>query len=127
MSKKDIPSGQDKGRDDKGRFLPGVSGNPGGMPKRKIITDQIVSQLDKVNPADKEGRTNLQILVDALVEQANKGKLHAISLIADRVEGKAVTPVDISGGLDINGNAKELLDARIATIVTRRRKKEGTD
>ncbi len=93
-----------------------------------MVTARILEQLEKVNPRDKHGRTNLQILVDALIEEANKGELPAIKEVIDRVEGKAVSSIEVTGedGGPIEVDAIKKLDARIAAIAKRRKEAGGT-
>ena len=135
---KDIPEAQDdrnKKRDSSGRFLsgneyaikPGEVKNPTGKGgKKKPITEELQRLLEMINPNDPDKRTNAKILADVLFSLAGEGKLDAIKEIADRAEGKATTSVELSGGVDINGNAKHLLVARIAALSKRGQAKEGT-
>jgi len=75
------------------KFKPGQSGNPGGRPKRGPLTDAYERALSQLIPGDKEGRTIADLIAAALVKQAAKGNLAAVRELADRVEGKAVQPV----------------------------------
>jgi hypothetical protein len=99
------------------QFKPGQSGNPGGRPKTKPITEALRELLASVGPVLGE-KTNAQSLADRLLVMALNGDLSAIRELADRVEGKVNTtfsgpdgggiPLDLS--LDkINERIAELL------------------
>ena len=47
MSDITAPEKQEIARDEEGKFVPGVSGNPNGRPKRKTLTELIHEKLDK--------------------------------------------------------------------------------
>ena len=71
-----------------GRFLPGVSGNPGGRAK----TDERVKKALRAATLD-AAKTLIEIMKDA--EQPGKVRIQAASIILDRVYGKPGQHVDI--------------------------------
>lgn len=73
------------------QFKPGVSGNPGGRPKRKPITDVYLRLLDEPCPDDPQGRTYAEVIGENMLRRAVKGldAIPATKEISDRVEGKA--------------------------------------
>ena len=77
------------------RFKPGQSGNPGGRPKTKLLTQAYRELLEQVDP--KERKTLAEILARKAVQQALKGNLAALKEITDRTEGKSVQPLSHSG------------------------------
>ncbi len=77
------------------RFKPGQSGNPGGRPKTKLLTQAYRELLEQVDP--KERKTLAQKLARKAVQQALKGNLAALKEITDRTEGKSVQPLSHSG------------------------------
>jgi len=79
-------------RDDKGRFPPGVSGNPNGRPlKERLISDKLLQML-------KEKPELINAIATVLLEMAIKNKdMQAIREILDRLEGKAVQPNELFG------------------------------
>ncbi len=77
------------------RFKPGQSGNPGGRPKTKLITQAYRELLEQLDP--KERKTLAQRLARKAVQQALKGNLAALKEITDRTEGKSVQPLSHSG------------------------------
>ncbi len=77
-------------------FRPGVSGNPGGRPKLKILSDAYRDILGQLVPGDPEGRTYAEIIALGQAREAIKGKTQAASEIGDRTEGKARQAIDIT-------------------------------
>ena len=76
-------------------FKKGISGNPGGKSGEKIFTDALRVELKRVDPKDKQKRQKLNILAEKLVECALEDKqAWAFQQIADRLEGKAVQPLE---------------------------------
>jgi Family of unknown function (DUF5681) len=95
-------------------FPKGVSGNPGGRPKSRTLSEAYRKELAKVIPNDPEGRTFAEVIARQVVLAAAKGDLGCAREIADRVEGKPRQSLDIdmntldwremarSNGLDIH-------------------------
>ncbi len=77
-----------------GQWKPGQSGNPGGRPKRKPLTDAIMRIIDAVG-ADK--------FAAAVAAKAELGDIAAFREMADRLEGKVAQPI---GGSDDLGPVK---------------------
>ncbi len=81
------------------RFKPGRSGNPGGRPKTKLLTQAYRELLEQVDP--KTGKTVAQLIAENIIEKALrgalKGDLAAVKEITDRTEGKVVQPLSHSG------------------------------
>ncbi len=68
--------------------MPGVSGNPKGRPKRRLFDESLKSVL-----AVKNGR-QAKALAARLVEEALKGNIQALRLVAERVGGRVPSPVE---------------------------------
>jgi hypothetical protein len=66
----------------------GVSGNPGGRPKTKPLTEEIERLLEQEAPTSK-GQTWASLIAQALLTKACKGDVRAFAELANRVEGKA--------------------------------------
>lgn len=81
-------------RDNHGKWLPGVSGNPNGAPKgrRKIMTDALMIALTEA--ADDGDRTKARAIADKLVSKALEGDVQAMKEAFDRTEGKAPQPIE---------------------------------
>ncbi len=63
------------------RFKPGQSGNPGGRPKTKLLTQAYRELLEQVDP--KEQKTLAQQIARKVIDQALKGNLAAVKEVAD--------------------------------------------
>lgn len=69
-------------------FPKGVSGNPGGRPRRKPLTDALSELLDEPYPKDPAGRTYVQVIAGSLAAKAARGDVRAAQEIGDRTEGR---------------------------------------
>jgi hypothetical protein len=81
-------------------FQPGVSGNPGGRPKVKPISDGLRALLDEQYSGSEKrfkGLPNARVLALRMFELAFAGDLSAAKEIADRVEGKTVQIQQLQG------------------------------
>lgn len=81
-------------------FKPGQSGNPGGRPKRKLLTDVTDELLEEKlsNPVTREQYK------EALWRDLMSGKVVASmtrSEVWERTEGKVTQPVEIDGNLKV--------------------------
>jgi len=72
-----------------GQFAPGISGNPGGRPKRKPLTDLLRAACDdpKIAPTLVKGIIKAAQRTD---KKAGPAAVSAFREIADRVEGPVV-------------------------------------
>lgn len=98
-------------RDEKGRFAPGVSGNPGGKPKGKHMTTLIRQMLKDITykMADGQEVTADVAIVRRLIDKAAKGGDRSIQEIIDRTDGKPKETVEVSR-VDITPEAQEAAD-----------------
>lgn len=74
-------------------FPPGVSGNPGGRPKSKPITDRLRDRLER--PAREalrldDGATLADVIALRMAKAAAEGDFKYVRELLDRVEGKPV-------------------------------------
>ncbi len=109
-------------------WKPGQSGNPGGRPKRKPLTDAYAALLDKPIPPDMarqlkldESTTYAQVIAMSLVREAVKGKVQAAAEVADRVEGKITQPISgpEGGAIPIaNLTPIDFTDEQLAALIT---------
>lgn len=99
-------------RDEQGRFIEGVSGNPEGRPPMtpeekiaKKATKEFISEYkEKLGAA-------LPLISPVLIAKALEGDMTAIKEINDRVMGKAEQHTDITtAGQPIIEVAKEIVD-----------------
>ena len=84
----------------------GVSGNPGGRPRKQPITEELQRLLGEVAP-NSQGQTWATLIAEALLQQASRGDVRAISELVNRVEGKPVQ------GIDLNSRGWESLAERL--------------
>lgn len=86
-------------RDEQGRFIPGVSGNPDGRPPlteeekvvKKAQKELILEYKEKLAEA-------LPLISPVLIAKAMEGDMQAIKEVNDRVMGKAEAKTDITSG-----------------------------
>jgi hypothetical protein len=89
------PAPEEQGRNRGGvppaehRFQPGQSGNPGGRPKGRSLTDRLRAAVEQ---AELSGRTLprpiADLLIDAMLTRALKGDSAMIREVLDRIDGK---------------------------------------
>ncbi len=82
-------------------WKPGQSGNPGGRPKKKPLTEAYGRILKRRVPAEvvrklglKGHPTYAEMIALSLAREAVKGKVQAAAELADRVEGRIGAPGD---------------------------------
>lgn len=89
-------------RDEQGRFIPGVSGNPDGRPpiteEEKIIKKATKELIKEYKEALAEA---LPLIKPVLIAKAIDGDLPSIKEVNDRVMGKAKETMEVNGGLKI--------------------------
>jgi len=68
-------------------FEKGVSGNPGGRPKWKQVTEIMKSETNTAK---------LETMIDKVFDMALEGNMRAIEFIADRLEGKVAQRVEVA-------------------------------
>lgn len=83
-------------RDDKGRFIKGHSGNPGGRPINQT------KYLKKLDTAMKI--TDWREIVEKAIEQAKRGDSRAREWLSSYLMGKPTQPMDITSDGERIGN-----------------------
>jgi hypothetical protein len=78
----------------------GVSGNPGGRPKKTAHSDAIREQLAQVDAKDIAGRANAEVIAAVLIARAKRGDVRAASVIADRAEGRPSQSLNVQGRME---------------------------
>lgn len=90
-------------RDEQGRFIPGVSGNPDGRPPL-TEEEKVVKKAQKELIAEYKEKLAeaLPLISPVLIAKAMEGDMQAIKELNDRVMGKAKETMEMQGGLSIN-------------------------
>jgi hypothetical protein len=90
------------------RFQPGQSGNPGGRPKLKLLSQAAREALSEINP--ETGLTGAEEIVVAMMKEAKKGNIWAAKELREWTEGKVpnVFIGDVNHSSDMS-KVKELL------------------
>ena len=88
------------------KWKPGQSGNPASRP-RKIISEAYLRRMASPLPEDvckaaklRKGSTWADLAALSMAKAAVKGRVDAAREIADRLEGKATQPVEVTGEED---------------------------
>lgn len=69
-------------------FQPGNQLAKRGDHKRsRLVTQQIISSINEIDVKDPQKRTNLRVMIEALVQVAKTGDVKAIQFITERIEG----------------------------------------
>ena len=89
------------------------AGRPKGSKTNRIWADAISKALAQ----SEEGKPQkIRDLADKLITMALDGDMQAMKEIGDRVDGKALAEVNITGGIDITGLPDKDLDQRIEEL-----------
>jgi hypothetical protein len=81
------------------RWRKGQSGNAGGRPKSRLLSEALRTRLADLKLDDPAGRTYAEVVAENLIEIAcseGPGAVHAASEIADRLEGRSRQQVEFA-------------------------------
>ena len=87
--KKNTSSKHEVIRDEKGQYIKGHSGNPGGRPKNTLTTILKERMIEDVLIGDK-WLTTADLIVDQAIQLALEGDMQAIKWIFERVDGRPI-------------------------------------
>lgn len=93
MQSEPAEQGENRTRDDAGRFLPGVSGNPSGRGHAPSLVAALRAELGE---REDGGRPAMRAIAARLVEMALAGDIRAIREVLDRLDGKAVQSLSLN-------------------------------
>ena len=90
MGKKKKPTSKHEViRDEKGQYMKGHSGNPGGRPKNTLTTILKERMIEDVLIGDK-WLTTADLIIDQAIQLALEGDMQAIKWIFERVDGRPI-------------------------------------
>jgi hypothetical protein len=100
-------------------WKPGQSGNPGGRPKKKPITEELERLLTEQAPSG-DGRTWAALIAEALLRKASTGDVRAIAELTNRIEGKPLQSLTVGtdSGEDSPDTSAELLQQILLGVMT---------
>jgi Family of unknown function (DUF5681) len=114
------------------QWKPGQSGNPGGRPRRKPITDRINALLEKAlltGIVVPEGKVLADLVAEAYVAAAIVGDARDRKEMTDRVEGRAILATTQTDDVDardaLRTEALEMTRARHARQPDGTRRDQG--
>lgn len=83
------------------------SPNPGGRPRKTILSSEYASVLAQPYPGDKKGRTFAQVIAWKIAMVAARGDIAAARELTDRTEGKVRRemehPISEGGHIELSG------------------------
>jgi hypothetical protein len=91
----------------------GTSGNPGGRPRSRLLSEALRTRLGEVKPDDPAERTYAEVVAENLIDIAcseGPGAVHAASEIADRLEGRSRQQVEFA---DITADLRNRSDEEL--------------
>lgn len=107
-------------RDEKGRFIKGVSGNPNGKPPGTLsLKTKLVAALERYSK--EQGKTLAEVFADIGVERALKGDHNFWKTIISYVDGMPKEKVEHSGKIE-----NILSESQINELLNRRATKDYT-
>ena len=80
-------------------WVPGVSGNPGGRPSYRIMSDALTRKLEEAPNPDKPAERRADIIAENVVVAAEKGDVQAFTAIRDTVDGRPAQQIDLNANL----------------------------
>ena len=95
------------------RFKKGSSGNPGGRPKSRLLSEALRSRLAQIKEDDPEKRSWAEIVAPNLIEIAASKSSNAVSAaneITDRIEGRSRQSIEVA---DITAEIRSKSDAEL--------------
>jgi hypothetical protein len=87
---------QNQGRNRRGQFKPGVSGNPGGRPAGRPSVAAALRNLAEREAAFQfdapEAETWAERIARVIIERAAGGDLRAAAIVIERIDGRGAAP-----------------------------------
>lgn len=103
-------------------FQPGQSGNPGGRPKSKLLSEAYKAILEtEITRGKDKGKTVAEAIAGVMATESRNGKVNAAAEIADRVEGKPRQAYEVK--MSITDELPNLIEAGRKRAAARKTKK----
>ena len=107
----------------------GESGNPNGRPRNQKLIPELLREIaariatgkDKqiiVDPITGEPMTWMKAMLVRVFDMAVKGDMAAVNFIADRTEGKAITPITLTEGTSLTVTEKIVYAGQVDSNIT---------
>ena len=95
-------------------FKPGQSGNPAGRPPKEKVFTNAMEAIIKKNPKIMEA------IAAKMLQMAVNGNMDAIKEMADRLEGKSVSSMDLTADkqIGVNVNIKDYAGQVASSVVS---------
>ena len=99
-------------------WKPGESGNPAGRaPRGKTYADVLRAALEKPDPAT--GKKNLEVIAEKAIALAKAGEVWAIGHIADRLDGKPDSMINMRMIAQHGDNIREYSDNELLSLIAK--------
>lgn len=103
-------------------WKPGQSGNPGGRPKSKLLSEAYKAILEtEITRGKDKGKTVAEAIAGVMATESRNGKVNAAAEIADRVEGKPRQAYEVK--MSITDELPDLIEAGRRRAAARKAKK----
>ena len=87
----------------------GGSGNPKGRPKKAdCLTSLLKTEIEKIDPEDREERTHKELIVIATMRLARKGNAAALKEVWERMDGKVKDKLEVETKAAESDESREL-------------------
>ena len=99
------------------RFRKGLSGNPGGRPRTRLLSEALRTRLAEVKLDDPAGRTYAEVVAENLIDIAcseGAAAVHAASEVADRIEGRSRQSIEVA---DVSADLRSRTDEELLFYV----------
>ena len=99
-------------------WKPGESGNPAGRaPRGKTYADVLRAALEKPDPAT--GKRNLEVIAEKAIALAKEGEVWAIGHIADRLDGKPDSMINMRMVAQHADDIREYSDNELLSLIAK--------
>jgi hypothetical protein len=106
----------------RGSWKPGQSGNPRGRPpNEQTIANALREVGNRIDPAT--GKRNVLRLAEVAYELGLGGNVAAINFISERVEGKAISVLDMK--INRSGDVREFSDDELLMLIEKVRDQQA--